>query len=88
MSASLCAGATYSGRPSGAEKSQADHRVASEQGYAASCIPTSENLPPTHSGEYSSEQTRRILFLISRGSEVPCAGTQGILQATFDKEFP
>ena len=30
-SASLYAGATYSGRPLGAEKSQADHRVASER---------------------------------------------------------
>src|SRR5918999_5599291 len=35
----------YSGRPLGAEKSQADHRVASERGYAPSCIPPSENTP-------------------------------------------
>jgi hypothetical protein len=57
-SASLCARPTYSGRPSGAEKSQADRRVTSERGYAASCIPPSVNSPSAHSGEYSFERTR------------------------------
>jgi hypothetical protein len=45
LSASLCAGAAYSGRPLGVEKSQGDDRVASERGYVASCIRTSENSP-------------------------------------------
>src|SRR5919112_4945242 len=48
LSASLCTRATYSGRPSGVENSQADHRVASERGYAPSCIPTSENSSSTY----------------------------------------
>jgi hypothetical protein len=49
-SASLCARATYGGRPWGAERSQADHRVSGERDYAAACIRTSENHPSTHYG--------------------------------------